>query len=57
MDSRDWLERYNHQVEFEGRINQGWIFGGAKIVKEEAVQRLKVSGWGPVRRALAVTVR
>jgi len=56
-DSPNWFELYNQQVRFEGAFHSGWDSGGAKTVQEAALERLKTSGWEPVRRALSITVR
>ncbi|KAF8958005.1 hypothetical protein BDZ97DRAFT_1906614 [Flammula alnicola] len=57
FDSTDWIDRYNKQVIFEAEVFKAWVHGGAKTVKQEALQRLKREGWDPVRNALATTVR
>ncbi|KIK02046.1 hypothetical protein K443DRAFT_6458 [Laccaria amethystina LaAM-08-1] len=57
VDSDDWFDKYNLQVEFEANEVKAWIGSGPKMVKEEAIKRLKREGWQSVRHALALTVR
>ncbi|CDO73147.1 hypothetical protein BN946_scf185007.g202 [Trametes cinnabarina] len=46
MDSEDWLDKLQLQVQFEITANEGWAEGGPDTVKEEAVKRLKEKGCG-----------
>ncbi|KAI9057043.1 TPR-like protein [Trametes sanguinea] len=57
MDSEDWLDKLQLQVQFEVSANEGWVEGGPETVKEEAVKRLKEKGWKSVRWALGATIR
>ncbi|KAJ2996871.1 hypothetical protein NUW54_g7190 [Trametes sanguinea] len=57
MDSEDWLDKLQLQVQFEVSANEGWVEGGPETVKEEAVKRLKEKGWKSVRGALGATIR
>ncbi|KAI8981187.1 hypothetical protein BD414DRAFT_92827 [Trametes punicea] len=57
MDSPDWLEKLQLQVQFEVTAHQGWSEGGPETVKQEAVKRLEEKGWKAVRGALASTIR
>ncbi|KAI0639883.1 TPR-like protein [Trametes polyzona] len=57
MDSQDWLEKLQLQVEFELSAFEGWPVGGPETVKEEAVKRLKEKGWQATRGALGSTIR
>lgn len=45
------------KVLFEAELAGAWGSGGPKQIQKEVPQRLRKSGWFPVRRALAVTVR
>ncbi|KAG6820655.1 hypothetical protein H0H93_013506 [Arthromyces matolae] len=54
---RDFFDKYNKQMMLEIQMTKAWTTGGPRLVKEEAVKRLKTLGWGAVRPALAVTVR
>ena len=44
-------------VLMEISMTKGWGDGGPKLVQEEALKRLKTSGWDMVRPALSTTVR
>ncbi|TBU34429.1 TPR-like protein [Dichomitus squalens] len=57
MDSPDWIENLQLQVEFELAAFDGWPEGGPETIKEEAVKLLKEKGWKATRNALAATVR
>ncbi|OSD06163.1 TPR-like protein [Trametes coccinea BRFM310] len=57
MDSEDWLDKLQLQVQFEVTANEGWAEGGPETVKEEAVKRLKEKGWKAIRGALGATIR
>ncbi|KAI0718899.1 TPR-like protein [Cerioporus squamosus] len=57
MDSEDWIESLQLQVQFELTAFGGWPEGGAETVKEESVKLLKEKGWKPTRLALASTIR
>ncbi|KAI0375480.1 TPR-like protein [Pilatotrama ljubarskyi] len=57
MDSSDWLDLLQLQVQFELTAHDGWSTGGPETVKEEAVKRQKEKGWKAVRMALAATIR
>ncbi|KAI0756530.1 TPR-like protein [Daedaleopsis nitida] len=57
MDSPDWVDLLQLQVDFELAAFGGWGEGGVETVKEEAVKLLKEKGWRAVRVALAATVR
>lgn len=57
VDTPDWFDKYNRQVELECGSNNAWNTGGARLVQEDVLRRLKASGWDPVRRALSSTIR
>ncbi|OJT08469.1 hypothetical protein TRAPUB_652 [Trametes pubescens] len=57
MDSADWLELLQLQVQFEMAAFQGWSEGGPETIKEEAFKRLEEKGWKPTRMALSATIR
>jgi hypothetical protein len=45
------------QVTFENSVRRGWLHGGARKVKKEALERLNSSGWDDLRPALRMTIR
>jgi hypothetical protein len=45
------------QVTFENSVRRGWLHGGARKVKKEALDRLNSSGWDDLRPALRMTIR
>jgi hypothetical protein len=45
------------QVTLESGMRKGWLDGGAKKVKKEAVERLAAEGWKDVTLALRTTVK
>ncbi|KAJ7755027.1 hypothetical protein DFH07DRAFT_773572 [Mycena maculata] len=53
----NFLEQLQAQMRFEAEFAGAWGSGGPKQIQKEAPERLKKSGWLPVRRALSVTVR
>ncbi|KAI1794019.1 TPR-like protein [Ganoderma leucocontextum] len=57
MDSADWIENLQLQVEFELAAFSGWPEGGAETIKEEAVKLLEDKGWKATRLALGATIR
>ncbi|KAI0830788.1 TPR-like protein [Trametes gibbosa] len=57
MDSAEWLEQLQLQVQFELAALEGWPAGGPETIKEEAVKRLEEKGWTATRGALASTIR
>ncbi|KAI0715074.1 TPR-like protein [Earliella scabrosa] len=57
MDSKDWIDLLQLQVEFELAAFGGWPTGGAETVKEECVKLLNEKGWKATRLALAATIR
>jgi len=44
------------QATLESNMRNGWVDGGSRKVKKEAVERLQVTGWDDVRPALRTTV-
>ncbi|KAF8215757.1 hypothetical protein K438DRAFT_1704627 [Mycena galopus ATCC 62051] len=53
----EFFEQLQTQMEFEVRSTGAWAAGGPKQIQQEVPQRLRKSGWLPVRRALSVTIR
>ncbi|KAJ7651523.1 hypothetical protein DFH06DRAFT_545632 [Mycena polygramma] len=52
-----FFQRLETQVRLEGELTGAWGAGGPKQIQKEVPERLKISGWLPVRRALSITVR
>ncbi|KAL1951228.1 hypothetical protein VTO73DRAFT_377 [Trametes versicolor] len=57
MDSENWLELLQLQVQLEMAAFEGWSEGGPETIKEEAVKRLDEKGWKATRMALSATIR
>ncbi|KZT67604.1 hypothetical protein DAEQUDRAFT_383184 [Daedalea quercina L-15889] len=57
LDSPDWLELYNRQVNLEGSKSRAWPALSAQVVEEEALKRQQQEGWDAVRPAIELTVR
>ncbi|KAL0951840.1 hypothetical protein HGRIS_008501 [Hohenbuehelia grisea] len=55
--SGQFIDKYNKQVGAELQATRGWISGGVNLVQREALARLRTSGWGSIRPALATTIR
>ncbi|KIM88730.1 hypothetical protein PILCRDRAFT_237508 [Piloderma croceum F 1598] len=55
-DPKAWFEMYDRQVTFENSVRRGWLHGGARKVKKEALERLNSSGWDDLRPALRMTI-
>ncbi|KAF8126941.1 hypothetical protein EV363DRAFT_1346694 [Boletus edulis] len=57
MDSSNWLNKFNDQVNFEAEKRRAWTSDSFENIKQKALDRLKKEGWNDVRPALAVVVR
>ncbi|KAG6374418.1 hypothetical protein JVT61DRAFT_4455 [Boletus reticuloceps] len=57
MDSSNWLDKFNDQVNFEAEKRRAWTSDSLENIKQKALDRLKKEGWNDVRPALAVVVR
>ncbi|RDB28672.1 Small glutamine-rich tetratricopeptide repeat-containing protein beta [Hypsizygus marmoreus] len=57
IDIPDFFDRYNNQILLESAQTQAWEKAGPKLVQQEALKRLKTSGWDAVRPALSTTIR
>ncbi|KAJ7150348.1 hypothetical protein C8R46DRAFT_1198415 [Mycena filopes] len=53
----EFFEQLENQMQFEAQKANAWGVGGPKQIQKEVPERLRKSGWLPVRRALTVTVR
>ncbi|KAJ6520221.1 hypothetical protein C8R45DRAFT_954334 [Mycena sanguinolenta] len=53
----NFFEQLQNQMRFEVESTDAWAAGGPKQIRQELPQRLRKSGWLPVRRALSVTIR
>jgi hypothetical protein len=51
------LKFEHYLVRIEGSMTKAWDEAGPKLVQQEALKRLKTSGWSSVRPALTITVR
>ncbi|KAJ7204436.1 hypothetical protein GGX14DRAFT_460408, partial [Mycena pura] len=53
----EFFDQLQHQIHFEASSYNAWGLVGANKIIKEVPERLEKTGWGPVRRALSVTVR
>ncbi|RDB29131.1 Small glutamine-rich tetratricopeptide repeat-containing protein beta [Hypsizygus marmoreus] len=53
----NFFDLYNNQIELETAKTQAWDKAGPKLVQQEALRRLEISGWDAVRPALSTTIR
>ncbi|KAJ7508705.1 hypothetical protein B0H11DRAFT_1966374 [Mycena galericulata] len=52
-----FFEQLEAQMRLEARSAGAWVSGGPKQIQKEVPERLRKTGWLPVRRSLTVTIR